>query len=89
MRIHNIRKNEADWHTKKICEFCESIIKICGFAIYGLAHLRSLRIFNLRTTYIVACDPAAIACIPAVADIPAKSDLSVDHVISAVPGFSS
>jgi hypothetical protein len=85
MRIHNIKKNEADWHTKKICEFCESIIKICGFAIFGLAHLKICEYIQFADTDTdtVACAPAVLACIPAVAAVPA------DNGVTADPGFSS
>jgi hypothetical protein len=57
--------------------------------------------FDLRTTYIVACAPAAIARIPALADIPANPDIPAvadvpanpgvpaDNGVTADPGFSS
>jgi hypothetical protein len=91
MRIHNIRKNEADWHTKKICEFCESIIKICGFAIIWPGTPEKFANFQFADTDTdnVACAPAVIACIPAVADVPANPGVPADNGVTADPGFSS
>ncbi len=41
----------ADWHTREICGFWTNQNFCCRFAIYGLAHLKNLRIFGIKKMF--------------------------------------